>query len=32
MIRSFRAELLKLRRPAVIYGAAGAMLGDGVSI
>jgi ABC-2 type transport system permease protein len=27
MIRSFRAELIKLRRPAVLYGAAGAMLG-----
>jgi ABC-2 type transport system permease protein len=27
MIRSFKAELLKLRRPAVLYGAAGAMLG-----
>ena len=27
MIRSMYAELLKLRRPAIIYGAAGAMLG-----
>ena len=27
MIRSFKAELLKLRRPAVLYGATGAMLG-----
>jgi ABC-2 type transport system permease protein len=27
VIRSFKAELLKLRRPAVLYGAAGAMLG-----
>ena len=27
MIRSFKAELLKLRRPVVLYGAAGAMLG-----
>lgn len=27
MIRSMHAELLKLRRPAIIYGAAGAMLG-----
>ena len=27
MIRSLRAELLKLRRPAVLYGAAAAMLG-----
>jgi len=27
MIRSMHAELLKLRRPAVLYGAAGAMLG-----
>src|SRR5471032_1056086 len=30
MIRSLRAELLKLRRPAVLYGAAGAMLGFAV--
>jgi len=27
MIRSMHAELLKLRRPAIIYGAGGAMLG-----
>jgi len=27
MIRSMHAELLKLRRPVIIYGAAGAMLG-----
>jgi ABC-2 type transport system permease protein len=27
MIRSLHAELLKLRRPAVLYGAGGAMLG-----
>jgi ABC-type transport system involved in multi-copper enzyme maturation permease subunit len=27
MIRSLHAELLKLRRPAVLYGAAGSMLG-----
>jgi ABC-2 type transport system permease protein len=27
MIRSFKAELLKLRRPAALYGATGAMLG-----
>ena len=27
MIRSMHAELLKLRRPAIIYGAAGGMLG-----
>jgi ABC-2 type transport system permease protein len=27
MIRSIQAELLKLRRPAVLYGAAGSMLG-----
>jgi ABC-2 type transport system permease protein len=27
MIRSMQAELLKLRRPAVVYGAAGSMLG-----
>ena len=27
MIRSFKAELLKLRRPAVLYGATAAMLG-----
>jgi hypothetical protein len=27
MIRSMYAELLKLRRPAIIYGAGGAMLG-----
>jgi len=27
MIRSFKTELLKLRRPAVLYGATGAMLG-----
>ena len=27
MIRSFNAELLKLRRPAVLFGASGAMLG-----
>jgi ABC-2 type transport system permease protein len=30
MIRSLHAELLKLRRPAVLYGAAGAMLGFAV--
>jgi ABC-2 type transport system permease protein len=30
MIRSFQAELLKLRRPAILYGAAGAMLGFAV--
>jgi ABC-2 type transport system permease protein len=30
MIRSFKAELLKLRRPAVLWGAAGAMLGFGL--
>ena len=30
MIRSMHAELLKLRRPAFIYGAAGAMLGFAV--
>jgi ABC-2 type transport system permease protein len=27
MIRTMQAELLKLRRPAILYGAAGAMLG-----
>jgi len=30
MIRTIRAELLKLRRPAVLYGGAGAMLGFGL--
>ena len=27
MIRSIQAELLELRRPAVLYGATGSMLG-----
>jgi hypothetical protein len=27
MIRSFRAELLKLRRPSIIYGGSAALLG-----